>query len=169
MGVDTIVPGMDIEAFAKRHGVKFVRKDKSRLMRLLGWLFGLFGYDFMEKAWTTIGRTVYYPISLTPTPLPVHRKVPYRGALEHELHHVLQFKKLWHLYSLLYLLGVPFPFFLAWFRWKCEREPYLYQIKYYGLRIDRVVDRLWKVYGFCWPKRWMKRYFWRAINLPGGW
>lgn len=152
-----ITPGLDLAAFARENRVRFVRKDRSRFMRVLGWLFGLVGYDFMRRAWTTIGRTVYYPTggpdaSLrffvrdwieynawrnVPEPFPMPEDVleylaKHRSTVEHELHHVLQFKRLWHLHSLLYLLGVPLPVGLAWYRWRCERVAYLHVLRHYG-------------------------------------
>lgn len=147
-----ITPGLDLAAFARKHRVRFVRKDASRLMRFLGWLLGLFGYKrFLSHAWTTIGRTVYYPTTGPRETWDVWygpRRHPgevvdawndylsaHRSTVEHEFHHVIQFERLWHLHSLLYLL-FPLPVGLAWYRWWAERGAYLHMLRHYG-RVPR--------------------------------
>jgi hypothetical protein len=182
----TITPGLDLAAFCREHRVRFVRKDHSRLMRFLSWLFGLVGYDFMRRAWTTVGRTVYYPVTIyakdperlghLPVSLSEHRPI-----IEHEFYHVLQYERLWHLHSLLYLV-FPLPVGLAWYRWRCERVAYLHKLRHYmatgpmdgpvdavqderarqrRVETDRVVNKLWRVYGWCWPRWAMRRWFGR--------
>lgn len=217
-----VEPGLNIAAFARQHRVRFVRKDRSRLMRFLGWLLGLFGYKrFMEHAWTTIGRTVYYSVTgpgrvdwpgdtysldgKNVQDAEVFASVTWSGwadyadrhrpTVEHEFHHILQFERLWHLHSLLYLV-FPLPVGLAWYRWRCERVAYLHQIKYYaqeevgwgcdaarrverlmkerGLQLNekafppivirRYVNTLWRVYGWCWPRAWMRRWFLKKLE-----
>lgn len=248
-----IIPGMDLSAFARDHRVRFVRKDASRLMRFLGWLLGLFGSKrFMDRAWTTIGRTVYYPtggpehawwhppsIEVYAALMAVLRKVGMpepgwagyaetnRPIIEHEYHHVIQFERLWHLHSLLYLV-FPLPVLLSWYRWRCERVAYLHQLRHYarkvlqqafvctdsavacavwsqipvemthdrfpigrdlppgpnddaaegfkpgdtwvservkyGPRMVDVVDTLWRSYGWCWPRKWMRQWFLKQLK-----
>jgi hypothetical protein len=187
-----IKPGLDLEAWAAKHRVRFVRKDQSRLMRAIAWVLGSW---FLLRAWTTIGRTVYYP---APEPPPRRglflgalyagdlaarrtvfspgdnehsgwdgtwsRAARHRSVLEHEYHHIRQFERLWHLHSVLYLLGVPLPFLLAWYRWWAERGPYLHQMRYYGRDVERTVQTLWRVYGWCWPRRWMRRWFEKELR-----
>jgi hypothetical protein len=191
-----IQPGLDLAAFAREHRVRFVRKDRSGLMRFIGWLLGIFGYSrFMASAWTTVGRTVYFPTgnkwfaSVSGGPqevlecaaevLQLDAYKEYlevnRPTVEHEFHHILQFARLWHLHSLLYLLGLPLPFGLAWYRWRCERVAYLHQIRHYALlpgatamhweaEVEHVVGVLWRVYGRCWPRSWMRRWFLKQLE-----
>jgi hypothetical protein len=230
----TITPGIDLAAFAREHRVRFMRKDRSWPMRAIGWFLALFGYTrFMTSAWTTIGRTVYYPNDGPNAYLRFYREdwivfracrtigignlsmpddvVSYlsdnRSTIEHELYHVLQFERLWHLHSLLWLL-FPVPFGLAWYRWWSERAGYLHQIKHYqakaevvtsdwsemshveqaqlrdvldksqqqeeppvfvtlqpglpphiSLHVEVAIDKLWRIYGWCWPRSWMRRWF----------
>jgi hypothetical protein len=179
-----VTAGMDIEACAAYHRVRFVRKDRWWLTRLLGWFFRLVGYDFMGRAWTTIGRTVAYPVDgpdadlrfLGPDVIRFRASAPLdallpappdvvfylerlRRSVEHEFHHVLQFERLWHVHSLLYLLGAPLPFLLAWYRWRAEREAYLHEILHYGRDIEATVQVLWRLYGWCWPRSWMRAWF----------
>lgn len=175
MNYDEITPGMDLVAFARRHRVRFARKDRSRLMRAIGWLLGLFGVDFMDGFWTTVNRTIYLPTS---APLPDPQAWPTRGAsenarldvrllaylernrsvVEHEFHHVLQWERWLVLYSLSYLL-LPVPVLFAWCRWYWERGPNLYQIQNYGKDVDRAVEVLWRAYAMPWPRCWMRRWF----------
>ena len=158
-----VPPGLDIAAYCRINRVRFVRKDASRFMRFLGWLLGLFGTtSFMRYAWTTIGRTIYVPteadLTLGVNADGVGFGDRYRSSLEHEIYHVEQYLRLWHLHSVLYLL-FPVPFFLAWYRWWAERWAFLHQIRHYNLSIDLVVSTLWGIYGWPWPRTWMKRWF----------
>jgi len=199
-------PGMDLSAYCRKHRVRFVRKDRSLLMRAIAWLLGLFGYDFLRRAWTTVGRTVYYPttgpsavgwwtVGNERTGVFAHAMrtreftaylEQHRQFVEHELHHVEQFRRLWHLHSLLYLLGLPLPLGFAWYRWRCERVAYLHQIRHYVPRgfvdngdllcpdvrefdkrpaaAEQAVNTLWRVYGFCWPRAWMRRWFTKQLE-----
>jgi len=137
------------------HGVRLVAKADSRLMRVAGVLLrGIGNRTFLERYWTTVGRTVYYPSSIA-DPL-VHRDI-----LEHELVHVRQWQRfgLWMWVS--YLL-LPLPFGLAWFRFRWEREAYLIQIARAADReqeIERIVQVLWHGYGWPWPRPLMRKWF----------
>lgn len=164
-----IRPGLDIHAYAKRHKVRFVRKDASWFMRLLGWLFKLVGYDFMARAWTTIGRTIYYPTGgPSRDPLPWTEWCSYlerhRGIVEHELHHVQQYRRLWHLHSLFYLFG-PLPVLLSFYRADAEIEPYAHECAFYGRDQEATVNTLWKVYGWPLPKSWLRERLARAVRV----
>jgi len=159
-----ITPGLDIAAYCQQHRVKFVRKDRSCMMRFFGWMFGLFGFDFMRTAWTTIGRTVYFPIS-GPRREWIAILPSIRPTIEHELIHVEQYRKLWHMHSLLYVIGFPLPFLFAWYRWRSEREAYLHQIRHYGYSVTAVVDTLWYTYGWCWPRSRMLRWFYQMSEF----
>ncbi len=176
--------GVDIYDFARRHGVRFIRKDRSWLMRLLAVVLPA---AFMTRFWTTVGRRIYYPAT-GPDPagwehvsafrLQINRWTDYlekhRGVVEHEFYHVLQFERLWHLHSLFYLV-FPLPFGLSWYRWRCERVAYLHQIRHYTLspeatkaccyaEVHRVVSTIWKSYGWCWPRSWMWNWFLRELG-----
>lgn len=157
-------------------GVEVRLKKDSRVMRFLGWLFGLFGYAFMERAWTTIsGRRIYAPNHVDLTKLDDHRMV-----IEHELVHVAQ-ARWWRvpgLWQFLYLM-FPVPVFLAYGRWRSEREGYMVNIAWAvrysdaertDLRsfvvdyVNHIVHTLWKVYLMPWPKAWMRSWFMRRAD-----
>ncbi len=172
-GRHVITPSMDLAAFAREHGVRFVRKDRWWLTRWINRM--LFWIPFDTGFWTTIGRTVAYPVTgpdlglwqnfLDPgTPLDSYLR-DHRSVVEHEFHHCLQHERWGLAYSVSYLL-LPLPVGLAWFRWLWERQPYTFQLRHYGdperPAIDRVVDTLWSAY-LCWPKAWMRRWFQREL------
>lgn len=148
----------DIASALHAHGVRLLPKHGSRAMRVAALLLRALGSrDFMDRYWTTVGRTVYYPAC-------VHDPHAHPDVLAHELVHVRQWERwgvlLWASYLLL-----PLPFGLAWFRWRWEREAYLVQIERAPDRareIDRVVNTLWSGYGWPWPRTWMRRWFERA-------
>lgn len=160
----TIEPGIDIAALAAEHGVKFIRKDESRLHRFLGWLFMLVGYDYMNRAWTTIGKTIAYPVT-GPQSYPVKLErltnneaylERHRGIIEHEFIHILQRKRWWLLHDLGYLL-FPLPVFCAWYRAEAELQAYAHECAFYGRDQAEVVETLWKVYAWPMPRTWMRR------------
>ena len=130
-------------------------KADSRLMRVLaGSLRVLGNHAFHESYWTTLGRTVYYPTS-------VSDPLAHADILEHELVHVRQWRRFGPWLWLSYLL-LPLPFGLAWFRFRWEREAYLVQIARAPDRereIERVVQTLWSGYGWPWPRSRMRRWF----------
>jgi hypothetical protein len=130
--------------------VKFVRKNDSTLMQLIGF----FWPPFMTSLWTTIGDTIYYP-STVKSPLTLR----YYSIIKHEVVHVKQFKKYGiPLYLFLYLM-FPLPLFFSYFRWKFEREAYLHANIKTETDIDKTVDILGKYYLCPWPKSWMRKWF----------
>lgn len=135
--------------------VALVPKADSRAMRLLARLLPAAGTrGFMERYWTTVGRTVYYPTS-------VRDPLAHRDILEHELVHVRQWERFGVLMWISYIL-LPLPFGLAWFRFRWEREAYLIQIERAADRdreIERVVNALWYGYGRPWPRALMRSWF----------
>jgi hypothetical protein len=152
----------DLETALRAHRVRFVPKHDSRAMRVAAWLLRPIGSRaFMERYWTTVARTVYYPAC-------VRDPRAHPDVLAHELVHVRQWERwgvlLWATYLLL-----PLPFGLAWFRWRWEREAYLVQISSApdcAREIERVVEALWSGYGWPWPRAWMRRWFERAVRRP---
>lgn len=146
----------------KTQGVKLVRKDNSRLMRVIGWFFNLFKwltkFDFMEDAWTTVGgKTIYFPVDYPLSYEKLQGISSSEVTIRHELVHIRQARKYPVWFQVSYLLFPIFIFF-AWFRWRWEREAYMVNIRA-GADIDRIVDILWKVYLFPWPKPWMRKWF----------
>jgi hypothetical protein len=150
----------DLERALGTHRVRLAPKRGSRVMRAAALLLRAIGSrDFMDRYWTTVGRTVYYP-SCVADP----RAHP--DVLEHELVHVRQWER-WGVWLWVSYLLLPLPFGLAWFRFRWEREAYLVQIERAEDRareIERVVNALWYGYGFPWPRAWMRRWFERAAT-----
>jgi len=138
-------------------GVKVLSKAGSKFMLLLGVIANLFHIDFMNRFWTTIGNTIYYP---TTVKNPYHRT--YQKVIEHELVHVQQWRKWNILFSVSYAL-FPLPVFFAWFRWRWEREAYMIQVRANPDSINWIVETLWSNYLWCWPKKWMKEWFEKEV------
>jgi hypothetical protein len=129
--------------------VKFVSKDDSRVMKLIG----LLRPDFTKTYWTTVGNTIYYPTNVKD---PYHKC--HSDTVKHELVHVEQYRKLSVPLFLFLYLFVPFPVFFSYFRWRFEREAYLTQIRA-GALTENVVQALWNGYLFPWPRFLMRRWF----------
>jgi hypothetical protein len=105
----------------------------------------------LGDVWTTVGRTIYFP-----RPQWVSRRL---ATVEHEIVHVEQWRKWGPLLWLTYLLGLPLPIGLAWFRYRWEREAYLVQLDA-GASPEDIVDVLCgPLYLWCWPKPWALRWF----------
>jgi len=157
-----ITERFDHERLLRAH-VKLVPKTSSTLMRSCGLLLRAVGNRvFLERYWTTLGRTIYYPTRVTdPLSHPV--------VLEHELVHVRQWERWGVLMWVSYLL-LPLPIGLCWFRFRWEREAYLVDLAHAPDRdrereIERIVDSLWFGYGFPWPRPWMRSWFRQALPL----
>jgi hypothetical protein len=139
--------------------VRFVRKDRSWLMRAIGWflMVTFINQRFMTDYFTVIGkRTIYYPTKVTQK-LELGEGIErFRTTLEHELVHMRQRDKWKILWQISWVL-LPLPFLLAWCRWRWEREAYLTNIRN-GTPIDWCVNALW-AYGWPWPKPWMRKWF----------
>lgn len=144
----------EIRDFMSEHKVKIVSREKSWLMRAIGWFLSIthINSKFMTSYFTTIGRTIYAPNFLN---VDEYFRV-HANTFEHEFVHIKQREKWGLLYDISYIF-LPVPFGLAWFRWRWEREAYLTNIKN-GDSIDWVVQSL-SNYGWPWPKKWMRRWF----------
>ena len=149
------------------------RPDRSRALRGQGRLAtdgrgalllrGMGLRNFNERYWTTVGRTIYYPAY-------VRDPRAHPRIIDHELVHVHQWERLGPWLWASYLL-LPLPFWLAWFRFRWEREAYLPPIEQAEDRdraIARVVDTLWFGYGLAWPRPLMRRWFKRDVGAGTG-
>jgi hypothetical protein len=139
-----------LRTLVSMHGVKFVNKSDSRLMRLLARVLPA---GFMTIFWTTIGRTVY-------TPAYVGDPYIYPTILSHELVHVRQHIKWQVWYELSYLL-LPLPVLFAYGRWCWEREAYMQNLsdRPTAANVEYIVNSLWKKYAWTWPRFLMRRWF----------
>lgn len=136
-------------------GVRVRHKRDSLVCRVLSWFLG---YWFWTRAWTTLGpRTIWAPPHVDLSRLDV-----YETIIRHELVHIRQARRWPLVWQLSYVL-LPLPVGLAWFRWRWEREAYLVQLRARTMSIDEVVDALWRHYGWCWPRAWMRRWFARRV------
>ena len=143
-------------------GVRVRRKSESRLMRLIGF----FWPAFMLRFWTTMsGRTIWAADDAD-----LMRLEDYELVIRHELVHVGQFRR-WPVVGQIAYLLLPVPFLLAWFRWAMERRAYMVQLRAadapYGSGeyvLQHVVNTLWRNYGWCWPRSWMRRWFLRELK-----
>jgi len=141
------------------HGVWFVRKSDSGLMRAIDWLLSLFGFsNFMTIWWTTLrlpfGRpTIYFPDTVTDPLAP-----EWKDFVAHEFVHVDQ-QRTWCglLKTYAYYTVLPLPVGLSG-RWLLEREAWLVSIKA-GCTITYAVGTLWSSYFKPWPKSWMRTWF----------
>lgn len=103
----------------------------------------------VRYAVVTIGDTVYSPDGHTPSP----------STIAHETVHVEQWARMGLWFPIVYFLG-GLPVFLAYGRWRLEREAYLVQIKHHGMTIDEAVKALWSpLYWWCWPPKLMRAWF----------
>jgi hypothetical protein len=188
---EEIIPDMDIRAYAAERRLRFVRKDRSRLHRFIGKLCKVVGYDYMNRAWTTIGRTVAFPVwgpdielEYDGAGIPICKgtiKVHGGGTAHateadmisfldfnesifgHEAHHVEQHLRLWWLHEVLYFLGTPLPIIFAWYRAWCEVRPYAWQCAFFERDQVKTVNTIWKLYGFPWPKGWLAEWLANTI------
>ena len=144
-----------VEQILREHGARLRPKADSRMMKILGGFFRVFGNKrFVESYWTTIRDTIYYPTTVND---------PYRYVMiiAHECVHVSQWRK-WRALFLLSYLFFPVPVFFAWFRWRWEREAYLVNLRPAVDKekaIERVVNDLWHDYLWPWPKKRMRKWF----------
>jgi hypothetical protein len=99
-----------------------------------------------------IGDTIYYPEHVTEPDADEHK-----DTVEHEKEHLRQFEK-YGTFCFLFLYAlIPLPFFLAYFRWKFEREAYMVNLKN-GADLELVLESL-KHYGRPWPVCCMRKWF----------
>jgi len=142
--------------------INIVHKDRSRLMRVISKL-PFIPKNFMTTTWTTIGNTIYAPtyVNKDLRDCAVH----FEATLRHEKVHVRQYSRYTIPGFLFIYLLLPVPIFLAYGRWRFEREAYLENLKRHSdplkkeKMIERIVNTLWNDYAWCWPKRWMRAWF----------
>lgn len=155
-------------------GASVKPKRDSRMMKIISWFLGLLGNkSFMTSYWTTVHRTIYYPLSVSDP-----YDASYRGIMIHELKHVEQLDDMggvnlpdW-LWMICYLM-FPVPIFFAWFRWRAEREAYLPELlelrsmpsEICKARVHAIVHNLWYDYAWTWPKLWMRKWFLKELGL----
>ena len=130
--------------------MNYLPKKDLRLMRFIGW----FSPAFMTDFWTTIGEDCYYPTTVT-DPM----RSEYKNIRVHELVHTEQQHKYTKPVWFALYFFCPLPVFLAYFRWRFEREAYLVQITGTTVSNETVVNLLHNSYFYPWPKRWMLEWF----------
>jgi hypothetical protein len=114
---------------------------------------------FMADVWTTIGKTIYYPITVSNP-----RDPRFEGVVEHEFIHLRQFEKWGIVLMGLAYVCLPMPFLFSG-RWFIEREAYLHDIKTGRLTLEAAVQLLWKAYAYPWPRTLMRKWF---VGQTGG-
>jgi hypothetical protein len=79
--------------------------------------------------------------------------------VEHEMYHVTQFESWWGPWLIPLAASLfPLPVLLSG-RWFIERWAYLGDIKAGRLTVEAAAETLWGLYGWCWPKPLMRRWF----------
>lgn len=164
LGINT-----DLERFAHVHGVTFIAKADSRLMRFFGWLLGVFGNDrFMLSQWTTLGHRIYYPASVEPVTFDMNR---WRRVVLHEFRHILDRERWPVWFTLTYLCG-PLPVLLSFGRVYWEAKGYAMQIALYygrGYDIETVTGWLWRSYFWPLPRPWIRAVLrWQVRRYKAG-
>ncbi len=140
--------------------VRFIRKDQSRLMRVISYFF-----PANRMFWTTVrfpfgGPRVYYPEY-------VGDPHDHGMIVHHEMVHVDQQKTAWGLFKtfwLAWLLPLPIGFSGRWF---IERDAFLGDIKRLGgtdLAIAAAVSDLHSGYLWPWPRKLMYAWFKKQLN-----
>ena len=151
---------MNITEFEKKHNVRFISKDKSWLMRLIGFFSNTFTYNF----WTTYRLPFQKPTITYPPDTKDPMALRYRSIREHELIHCKDMRSACGLFKIFWLfLLIPLPILFSG-RWFIERYAYLHGIINYNHSIDRVINILWDSYGWIWPKSLMRRWFNRKLK-----
>ncbi len=139
-------------------------KSQDKLMRFCAWFLG---QNFMTQFWTTyrlpFGRAIItHPDHVDPQ-LPAHQ-----GTVQHELVHVAQFSPWWGPWWVIScVVFFPLPVLFSG-RWWIERRPYLIDIVEGRRTINQAVDVLWKGYGYCWPRRFMRAWFSKNLKKHRG-
>lgn len=146
---------------------KIKSKKNSIFMKTIAFLIYPFNRRFMTNYWTTIFGTIYAPVSVdvsSPQDLKKHKNI-----IEHEKVHLNDQKNHPILFPLSYVFP---PIFLAYGRWRWERKAYLVSLSFYDndkekkMAIERIVDKLGgSEYFWTWPKSWIKKWFYKKLNL----
>jgi len=157
------------------------------ILRPLFYIFTFGKVDYLARYWGAFGDRIYYPntanpeefvtVNMAPGSWRSSRNLePYEAPILHELCHIKQqcrLNKWWWLF--LYVLA-PLPIGLSYFRWKFEREAYLFSIKT-DIQRRNVTTNLGKLaaiegvvtslsgYAWPWPKKWMRRWFTQKIGV----
>lgn len=135
------------------------RKADSWFMRALG---RVMGKGFRERFWTTMsGYTTWAPSSVDMDGL---GREGHEGVIRHEAVHTRQARRWPVWFQLSYVLGVPLPVFFAYFRFRWEREAMLVDIAHETKTVEDCVQALWRSYGWCWPRSWMRRWFEKRLS-----
>lgn len=134
---------------------KLVPVSKSLFRKLLSFIID-------KNFWTTYRLPFQSYVTVT---YPDACEVP--GAsktLKHECFHVEQFSP-WYGPYLVFLLTLllPLPVLFSG-RWFIERQAYLYDIRRGVQTVDSAIDILWNDYGYCWPKRLMRKWFIKQLT-----
>ena len=164
-------------------GFRIVRKDHSRLQKLIHWSLVVVTFggmrSYLDCYQTTIGRTVYVTADWDERD-ELERYV----TLRHEAVHLRQFRRFTLPgMALLYVL-LPLPLGLAWFRARLEQEAYAESIRaaaeVWGPACpcqpafrERIISQfLGPSYGWMWPfRRSLERWYDRVlaeVAPPGG-
>ena len=131
-----------------------IRKDRSRLMRTVGFLlWPIMGRNgFVDRWWTTLrlplwrAPVIYYPrLENSPGSSPVK---------EHEMIHAKDFEPWYGPWRMGFLFLLP-----VWGRWVIEREAYLLDIINGRHSPESASEMIWRFYGWPWPRKWMRRWF----------
>lgn len=110
---------LDAVSYAHKAGIKLVRKDKSRLMRLVSWIIKPFSPRFMEDYYTTLWGKLYVPARRWET------DTLDEDLLKHEIQHARDMRRWPVLFELSYLFGNLFlvvgPGMRAFWEWRGYR------------------------------------------------
>lgn len=135
------------------HGNDYVVvvKNEDRLMRFIGW----FSASFMRRA--TTYRLPFMRAAKVCIPANVGPKL-YLDVVEHEKVHVDQFAPWYGPWWVIAAQVLPLPVFFSG-RWFVERDAYLQEIKHGTRTLEEAIDVLWSQYGWCWPRKLMRKWF----------
>ena len=140
-------------------GIKVVSKADSKLMMFLGLLFRLVGVkNFTTTVWTTFFNTIYHGTAV---------KDPWRyvGTLLHEEQHIDDQRKYPALFQLSYVLGLPFPIGLAYFRAYWEARGYAHNVLRGDISIEEAVGYICSpLYLWPWPKKYVRKMVLKACE-----
>jgi len=155
---------MEVKPWRAPDDVMLVAKQQSPTMRLLGVFLGA---RFMTHFWTTYRLPfqrrvrISYPMNARGMGTVIDGAGP---VIEHEMHHVEQFRPWWGPWvfiALAVLLPLPVLFSGRWF---IERRAYLNDIRKGRCTVEQAADMLWRSYGWCWPRPLMRRWLRKELG-----
>lgn len=136
----------DIKKRFESKGYKLVSKYDSDLQYVISVILGVFGSTrFINRVWTSYGKTIYYPYKVHNPWDPQHRV-----ALLHEEKHLDNQEKWSWLFYFSYIIGGPLPIGLAYFRAMWEARAYAINIVEKDMTVDRC-SRLICSFLYFWP------------------